>query len=236
MALLDFQTALSRLVPPAHAGAAFQSPCLRTEERACLDTLRQSAGVRFTWALKRSWCARRAVNVGLLALSILRDDTRRSLLASWINSGGGTTSFFAAEADALLDFIAAQLPDPSPELAICRFEQLTLRAGDRSTSFKSPDPALLEPRRIVRRGQHGGVVLFEGDVDAILSALPIRASGATTLLVAPGLQPVWRIASHHEAELWTRLVAPSAVSTLLQEGCPGDVISTMLHIGALEYA
>jgi hypothetical protein len=183
------------------------------------------------------------VNVGLLALSILRDDARRKLLASWINSGGGTTSFFAAEADALLEFIAQQLPDPSPELAVCRFEQFTLRAGDRSCSFRAPDPALLEPKRMICRAYHGGVVLFQGDVAAILGtrrprdALPLRCSGAeTALLVAPGLQPVWRMASRYEERLWARLDTASSVAALLEEGYPSDVISTMLHIGALEYA
>jgi hypothetical protein len=242
MALLDFQTALARLVPPADGGV-FHSACLGSEERACLHTLSESTAARFTSALQRSWCRRRAVNVGLLALSILREDARRNLLASWINSGGGTTSFFAAEVDALLEFIAKQLPDPSAELAVCRFEQLTLRAGDRWSSFRAPDPALLEPTRRVRRAHHGGVVLFQGDVGAILGtrplgdALPVPSSGGeTALLVAPGLQPVWRMASPHEQRLWARLDTPSDVAALLQEGYPSDVISTMLHIGALEYA
>ncbi|HTV95830.1 MAG TPA: hypothetical protein VME42_07490 [Steroidobacteraceae bacterium] len=246
MALLDFQTALSRLVP-MDGGGAVRPARLRSEERACLDTLSESAGIRFTSALRRSWCARRAVNVGLLALSILKEDARRSLLASWINSGGGTTSFFATEVDALLEFIARQLPDPSPELAVCRFEQLTLRAGDRSSSFRAPDPGLFEPQRIARRAHHAGVVLFDGDVDAMLGmrppreALPIDparapAGAPTALLVAPGLQPVWRMASRHERELWARLEAPAPIGALLEAGCPGEAIRTLLHIGALEYA
>lgn len=105
-------------------------------ERACLDALPHNAGFQFTAAVQRSRRARRPVNAGLLALSILPDEVRRDLLAEWITSGAGTSSFFATQGDTLLDFIAKQLPDPSPELAVCRFEQFTLRANSEVASFK----------------------------------------------------------------------------------------------------
>jgi hypothetical protein len=219
-----------------------RSQRLGREERGCPETLPQSAGFRFTVAMQRSWCARRTVNPGLLALSILRDDARRRVLDAWINSGAGTSSFFAAEADALLDFIAEQLPDASRELAVCRLEQLTLRANHRAGSFIAPDRTLFGPQRIVRRAPHAGVVLFHGELDLILSTLlqrkPLAAFsfGVTALLVAPGMQPRCRIASSDEHELWMRLTDPTAAATLVRGGSPRDVIETMLHIGALEYA
>jgi hypothetical protein len=240
MPMLEFQTALRRLARTNRD--TFRSPHLGCAERECLDTLRQSAGIRFTAAVQRSWSARRAVNTGLLALSILQDDARRRLLATWINAGGGTSSFFASEADALLDFIAEQLPDPSPELAVCRFEQLTLRANKNASSFKAPDGALFGPQRIVRRAAHAGVVCLNGEPDFMLSTLlrqapfPAFSLDTTALLVAPGSQPLCRSASAHESELWNRLSAPSAVADLLREGYPSEAIETMLHIGALEYA
>ncbi len=119
--MLDFQTALTRLAPTTGGRDPVRSFRPGGAERACLEVLRQSAGFRSTAAVQHSWCARRAVNAGLLALSIMHDDARRRLLSAWIRSGGGTSSLFAAEADALLEFIAEQLPDPSPELAVCRF-------------------------------------------------------------------------------------------------------------------
>jgi hypothetical protein len=211
-------------------------------ERAGLDTSSRSAGVRFTAAVQRSWGARRPVNAGLLALSTLQDDVRCRLLGAWVESGGGTASFFAAVAESLLDFIAEQLPDPSPELALCRVEQLTLRATHRAGTFEPPNPALLGPQRVVRQACHAGVVLFPAGSDLILGkllqleALPACPRNPTPLLVAPGLQSLCRIASPPEHGLWTRLIDPTAVNVLVWNGCPIEAIETMLRIGALEYA
>jgi hypothetical protein len=210
--------------------------------RVGLDASLQSAGIRFTGAVQRSWGSRRPVNAGLLALSILQGDVRRRLLGDWMQSGSGTASFFAADTDSLLDFIVEQLPDPSPELALCRVEQLTLRAARRASDFEAPDPALLEAQRAVRRTCHAGVVLFRGGSKLILSKLlpfePLAACSrdVTPLVVAPGLQPLCRIASHPEYEIWTRLTRPAAVHTLVRNGGSLDAIGTLLRIGALEYA
>jgi hypothetical protein len=212
-------------------------------ERAGFDASARSAGVRFTAAVQRSWGARRRpVNAGLLALSTLQGDVRRRLLGAWMESGGGTASLFAAEADSLLDFIAEQLPDPSPELALCRVEQLSLRATHQASAFEAPEPAFPNPQRVIRQARHAGLVLFPAGCDLILSKLlqleplPICSRNPTPLLVAPGLQPLFRIASPTEHELWTRLAHPTLVNTLVRDGCPIAAIETMLRIGALEYA
>jgi hypothetical protein len=171
----------------------------------------------------------------------LQSDVRRRLLHAWMASGGGTASFFPAAADSLLDFIAEQLPDPSPQLALCRVEQLTLRATCRASCFEAPDLALLEPQCIVRRASHAGLVLFPADADLILGRLlqyeprPGLRSAAP-LLVAPGLQPLCRMASPSEHEIWTRLIHPLAVNALVRLGGPMDTIAAMLQVGALEYA
>jgi hypothetical protein len=241
MPLLDFQTGFGRLVRTTDGGDVLHSLKLDEAERESLDALPQSAGFRFTVAVQRSWCARRAVNAGLLALSVLRDDARRRLLDTWINSGGGTSSFFAAEADALLEFIAEQLADPSPELTLCRFEQLTLRANEQASLF-APDRTPFDPQRVIRRSRHAGMVIFHGEPAAILSALlqrkplPALSLDATALLVAPGLRPLCRAATPQEDAVWRRLAVPTALATLLENGCPQAVIETLLHIGAVEYA
>jgi hypothetical protein len=127
-------------------------------------------------------------------------------------------------------------------LALCRVEQLTLRATHRAGSFEAPDPALLDPQRVVRQGSHAGVVLFPGGSHLILSKLlqrdplPACLRNATPLIVAPGLQPLFRIASPSEHETWTRLAQPTAVNALVRNGCPIEAIETMLRFGALEYA
>ena len=211
------------------------------EQCAPVDGLPPGAGMRFTALMQRSWGAQRTVNPGLLVLSMLQDEVRRRLLEEWRNAGAGSSSFFAAEADALLDFIAAQLPDDAPERAICRLEQLTLRANDGASTFRPPDPALFGPQRRVRRGLHAGLVLFHGEPNPMISALlpaarnPILSGGVTALLVAPGSEPLCRVASPPEQELWMRLSGPAVAAALIEEGATREVIESMLHIGALEY-
>ena len=184
--------------------------CLGDAERTCFHALEHSAGFRFSLNVQYSWCARRPVNEGLLTLSILRDDVRLRLLGAWMSSR-----------DTLLDFIARQLPDPSAELAVCRFEQLSLRAHSGSASFRSPDPASFDPRRVVRRALYAGLAFFHDE---------------PALLVAPGLKPLCRVACPEEKQLWARLTTPSLVGVLLQEGHPLETIEDMLQVGALEYA
>ena len=111
-----------------------QTYSLGVPERACFEALIYGSGFRFTSQVQHSWCARRALNEGLLTLSILRDDVRERLLADWSESP-----------DNLLDFIASQLPDPSAELAVCRFEQLAMRAYRAAATFKAvSDPSTKE--------------------------------------------------------------------------------------------
>ena len=216
------------------------SPSSAREPCAPVDALPPGAGGRFAALMQRSWGARRTVNPGLLVLSMLPDEVRRRLLEEWRNAGAGSSSFFAAEADALLDFIAAQLPDDAPERAICRLEQLTLRANDGASTFKPPDPALFGPQRMLGRGLHAGLVLFHGEPNPVISALlparnPTLSGGVTALLVAPGSEPLCRVASSPERELWMRLSGPAAAAALIEDGAAREVIESMLHIGALEY-
>src|SRR5258706_13121004 len=82
-------------------------------ERAGLGVSPHYAAARFSTAVQRSWRDRRAVNAGLLALSTLQGDVRRRLLGAWIESGGGTATFFATETESRLDFISTDLPEPS---------------------------------------------------------------------------------------------------------------------------
>jgi hypothetical protein len=223
-------------------GNPLGSPSPAREPCAPVDALPPGAGGRFAALMQRSWCARRTVNPGLLVLSMLHDEVRRRLLTAWLNAGAGSSSFFAAEADALLDFIAAQLPDDSPEWAVCRLEQFTLRASDGASAFKPPPTELFGPQRIVRRGRHAGVVLFNEGLNPVLNELFSSAShsasfrSVTALLVAPASEPLCRVASPPEYQLWLRLSSPAAAAALLQEGMPRAVIEAMLHIGALEYA
>ena len=144
MAFLDVQTALGRLVRVPDGLDPLRTLQLDESERVSLKRIAQSAGYRFTVGVQRSWCVGRAARAGYLTLSTFPVALRSALLDEWVNSGGGTSSFFAAEGDALLDFIANRLPDPSHELTLCRLEQATLRANDGAIDFRAPDAALID--------------------------------------------------------------------------------------------
>ena len=198
--------------------------CLSAEEHSFFEALEHSSSLRFSRQVQHSWCARRAVNEGLLTLSILQQDVRVSLLAKWMKS-----------AETLLDFLAWQLPDPSAELAVCRFEQLTLRARRAAESFKAPDlrvglmgqpcrpmgQAVVNPRSVITRAEDAGLAFLECD---------------PSLLIAPGLKSVCRVASPQEKQLWAALAIPSTAASLTGKGFMPETIVDMLGIGALELA
>jgi hypothetical protein len=244
MPLLDFQTALGRLVRAPDGGDPLRSLRLEEDERCCLAALTRSSGYRFTVEVQRSWCVGRASSAGYLTLSILPPEMRARLLDQWTNSGGGTSSFFAAESEALLDFIAAHLPDPSHELTTCRLEQATLRANEGAATFTAPDLAGLDSANCtLRRGRHSGVAAFHGDPHPIAAALlehrplpPVSQDADVTMMFAPGLEGLCRQASAAELDLWRSLIAPNELSVLLQKGFHRHDIESMLETGALEYA
>jgi len=242
MSLQDFQTALGRLVRAPDGRDPLRSLCLDARELSCIERLPQSAGLRFTVDVQRSWCIGRTMNAGTLTLSILTDDVRRPLLDAWTGSGGGTSSFFASEADALFDFIAARLRDPSHELAVCRFEHATLRANEGAAFFVPPVLASLDLRGcVLRRGLNGRMVFFSGHPGSILDALltrkplPPLSSEMTAVVLGPGLDRLWRLASLHEVQLWERLAEPVLFTSLTQEGFQRDAIESMLRAGVLDY-
>lgn len=242
MSLLDFETALGRLVRAPNAKAPFHALHLDHSEIARLEVIRASAGFRFTAGVQRSWCVGRSERAAALTLSILPEGVRRQLLDEWTEAGGGTSSFFASEADALLEFIASRLPDPSHELTACRFEQATLRAGEGATGFVAPDPkVLLASDCILRRGRFAGMATFYGQPDQVIRALslqgllpPLSSSEAIPVLFGPGLEGLWRLASSQEAALWNLLISPLSLGILHDHGYNRDDLAQMLQEGLLE--
>jgi hypothetical protein len=155
-------------------------------------TVPDDAGFRFTLQVQRSWCRGRAANSARLTLSILDADLRERLLDTWVASGGGAASVLTAEADAFLDFIASHLPDPSHALTICRLEQATLRAS---------------------AGTATSIVHFHADPDQLFAAVaagpgaalpPVTAEPVVSILFAPGLDGLSRVATAEEVARWNR--------------------------------
>jgi hypothetical protein len=240
MALLDFETALGRLVRVQTSENPFRGLDLAASERAKLATIGESAGFHFTVTVQRSWCRGRAAKAARLTLSILQPEQRQQLLEEWVDSGGGTASFFATEADAFLDFIAEHLPDPSHELTVCRMEQGTLRASEAARFFVPPNLSRLDaPGCMLRAGRYATLVRFHAEPRLLLPALgrgplPPLMPDIIPVFLAPGLDGLFRVATAAELALWERLTAPVAFTALLQEGHQREAIEALVLAGGVE--
>jgi hypothetical protein len=195
----------------------------------------------------------RAAKGAQLTLSVLDIHTRRRLLDTWVAGGGGTASLLTAEADAFLDFIASQLPDPSHALTICRLEQATLRASEGAETREAahvgtrvgPRVAALGTACVIRMGRYAGLVRFHADPDRLFAALsddsaalpPVSADVVVDVLFAPGLDKLSRAATPDESALWERLRTDGEAATLgalLADGHALETIETLAAVGGLD--
>ena len=120
---------------------------------------------------------------------------------------------------AIKSFIAGRLPNPSHELTVCRLEQATLRANQHARAFRAPGCEILsEAGCALRRGRYAGMVVFY----------------ATTVLFAPGLDRLYRVASPREVALWNMLAGTMPVGSLSTEGYRRPELASLLREGILE--
>ncbi|MEP7306592.1 MAG: hypothetical protein ABJA98_13830 [Acidobacteriota bacterium] len=248
MALADFQAALGRLVQVAPGATPHID--LSSAEQASLERLEPSAGLRLTAAVQRSWCEGRAARAARLTLSALPIADRQRLLARWIGRSGGTSSFFAAEAEAFLTFIERHLPARSHIRALCQLERATIRAGDgaaeREQARAGPADAWafhpserLSATAGVGRGRYADLVEFWADPSMLIPAfygeaeLPPVASAATPMLFAPDIEGYCRPASAEEVALWRCLAEPVSLAAVLTRGVSPSTIRTLVREGAL---
>jgi len=242
VALIDFQTALGRLVRVPDDKNPLRGLNLDTGERLYIEALKENAGFRFSVSIQRSWSIGRAAKSAHLTLSILPDNERRRLLDEWINSGAGTQSFYHAEADSFLDFIMGRLINPSHAHTVCQLEQATLRSSNGTNYFAAPDLFRLNSLEcLLGRGRYAGLVRFYAEPGRLLDSLqkhepiPPLSPEVMTMLFAPGLDQLFRPASIDEVNLWDRLDTPVAVGALLGEGHQQETFEILLNVGAVEY-
>jgi hypothetical protein len=225
MSLIAWQSALGALVGARTpdrmrllAGLRGLFSGLEPGERDYLVRLASSRGFAFTAKVQRSWCELRAARAAHFTLALLPPDERRSLLDGWLDRGGGRASFFATEAEAFLEFVAASLPDSSPALGMCRFEQATHRAASASSVFVAPTCELAD-EALLERGGSAAVVCLD---------LPCP------LVFAPGLPRLWRPCTQDELALWAACAEPTPASELVRAGHARLTLGTLWREGALE--
>jgi hypothetical protein len=248
MALADFQAALGRLVQAAPGTTSHIH--LSSAERASLERLGASAGLRLTAVVQRSWCEGRAARAARLTLSALPIADRQLVLERWIERGGGTFSFFAAEAEAFLTFIERHLPERSHIRTLCQLERATIRADEgaagREIARAGPadawtcDPGdRLSATADLGRGSHADLVECWADPSVLVPAfygeaqLPPVSAESTAMLFAPGIEGYCRPASDDETALWRCLAKPVSLSAVLARGLSASTISTLVRERAL---
>jgi len=208
------------MVQAAEAGHRPPPDGLSPDEHVSLARLAQSAGLRVTAAIQRSWCEGRAARAARLTLSALPAEERRRILDSWVRAGGGTASLFDAEAKAFLAFIAQALPEESPARVLCEIERATICASEGVTDFtSSPMPSPDSSCRL-RAGRYASLV---------------RIAAESSVLFAPGIDGLCRPATDAEVSLWQRLSSNPSLQALLAQHHEPAVLATLVAAGAVDY-
>lgn len=255
--LSDFQLALGRAVRTRQApdgssdlAAANRGilPGLTCAERAFLEGLGESPGFRFAAGVQRSWCDLRTRNAARVVLSALPTERARELVDAWVEQGGGTSSFFASEADELLEFIAARLPPHSMANNLCRVEQAVRRANQATATFVAPSLRKFEASQRLRQGRAATLLLLpaggelregrpdKGAVGGRAEALGVPLEMA--MLFAPGIAGLCREARSEEIALWHACAPSTPTGALVQHEDEGRrrTVSDLLMQGVLEIA
>ncbi|HEY8026025.1 MAG TPA: hypothetical protein VIF60_15770 [Burkholderiaceae bacterium] len=252
MALIDYQTAVGRLIRGREEVCAKQTALadlnLSQEENAVIEALLAGPGLRFTRAVQRSWCKGRARNAAYLTLSMMAEPHRQTLLDEWVESGGGIASFFAGEAERFLEFIALRLPPRSHLLSVCRMEQAVQRvnaANDAnaysggSASQVAISLASLPPDAGIGRAPTASLVEFFAEPNLVLQAvhangtLPPVSAECSNVFFGPQLPGMFRQAQADEAQLWNRLYVPTRLALLRAESSFNVPLETMVAQGLL---
>jgi hypothetical protein len=244
MSLHDFQFALGRMIrenkSQTNPEQWLPELNLHDSERQQLRALQNSAGLDFAMEVQRSWCEGRARNSAYLTLSALSREQQQELLEQWVDAGGGTSSFYANEAEQFLEFIAARLNLQSHAMSICRMEQAIHRAqaGTQTELLTAAQISRLSVDAILSRSRSASMVYFFAEPDDVFNALergdplpPIR-DDYIPLLFAPGIATLFEVATEEELAIWDRMARPATLCELLVEGYEFAPIERLILAGA----
>ncbi len=190
---------------------AIQRQEISAADTAMLDAM-SAPGLSMTSRVRASWCKGRSRRAARLTLSALAEIERERLVNDWIARGGGTSSFFEAEAEAFLTFIASRLETPSHAASLCRFERALIRS--RAVDIGDEGEPVLDGASMICRSPDADLVEFHAPIDALLDAMagkrpwPIIGRASHSLLIAPGIAGKVRDASAAEIALWAATATP----------------------------
>ncbi len=250
MPLHDLQIALvDRIHTPSKSTikADLSGYALSATERLWLEKLGDTKGFQVTRDVQRWWRKARlrlAIPLSLRLLSRLELDY---LVEEYIDTETCNSLFFVPEAKCFQSFLSQREEGNRQLMAVAQFEAALHMANESrqvpAEIFAGPEPALeeMDYRTVmITRTAATSLVTFPVDPEKLLGALilnqPLPESGQQSypLLIATGIDRLWRTASDAEADI-LRLCAPSCpLACLLDRGAPYlAAIEHLLNEGVL---
>jgi hypothetical protein len=203
MPLGDLQRALGMLVAAgvsargtsAVGPALLENLSLTAEERAWLDLLPASPGLKVTCEVARWWRKVRLLWGARITVATLGAQAD-PVVEQYLNRTPCSTLFFAAEALDFLDFVVdAGLSVPHLD-GVARFERALIRAAEVQARSPTPPPA-------------STLVEFAAPPERLLGALltrdllPPAEAARYPVIVSPALPQLWRPATPDEILVFT---------------------------------
>jgi hypothetical protein len=191
--------------------AAVREQELSSTQRALVKNL-SPTGIALTARIRSSWCMGRARRAARLTLAALTEPEREAIVRDWVAQGGGTSSFFEAEIETFLDFIAKRVEAPSHAASLCRFERALHRARSNRNAGDAVQP--LGSMTLIQRAAEAELVTFHAPMEELLEALagkrgwPPVEGASHQLLIAPGIAGLVRDANAAEINLWEAAARP----------------------------
>ena len=195
---------------------------LEAGERLWLEEVGDSPGFAVTCYIQRWWRVARLRWATQLTLSALGTESS-SIIKQYLGTIPATSLFFIPEALGFLDFVIAST-SPLPHLkTIARFERALLIASEAAALLAGEETAdaALELSSRIERHPAAAILEFDAPPEELLGALllehalPDPHEQKSLVLVAPGLEHLWRPATADEARIIMRCQSPVALESLL---------------------
>ena len=216
---------------------------LSGDEMTWLSDLKKSPGFQVTCRIQRFWRLTKLRATAVLTLAAVKDS--EELLQNYIDQTPCTSLFFITEAVGFLDYIAARSATDPHVADVAAFERALLLARNQSMSCARSDSAGVSRRSFQRIKVAPGAALveFSAPPEVLLGALlagallPEAQSERYPILVAPGLERIWRPATRDEQRIFEACRRGASLDEPVLNARDGmRILDELLRVGALSLA
>ncbi|HEU4390119.1 MAG TPA: hypothetical protein VFV34_20120 [Blastocatellia bacterium] len=243
MPLDDLQRALGVLVATSLSGTdagSFDGLDLTSEERSWLGRISGSKGLNVTSFVQRSWRELGVYQSAILTASALGRTRAQETIDAYLDTVHCQSLFVFAEAIVFLDFVIKQNSTLPHVDAIARFERALLTSAQSASlttpaAFRDVAPS---PGVRVTPNPASALVEFRATPEALLGALttgqalPPEGDELFPIIIAPGLEYLWRPATPDESRLFKQ--CPAEFDTIAaQDPALKAALADLVTIAAL---